>query len=96
VRWITRRNIHVDRTSCPWLMGKFIDPQAEFVFVDPNVEIASLDGHTFDMRGAEYAHEGDRCTFQVMLERHLLVADAALGRDGPHHPRRGWLARSFA
>ena len=82
MRWITRRNIHVDRTSCPWLIRRFIDPQAEFVFVDPTAAIASLDGHTFDMREAEYGHEGDKCTFQVMLERHQLVADAALVEMG--------------
>ena len=78
MRWITRRNIHVDRTSCPWLIRKFIDPQAEFLFIDPSTERAPPDGHTFDMRGAEYAHEGDNCTFQVMLERHALGGDPAL------------------
>ena len=73
MRWITRRNIHVDRTSCPWLIRKFIDPQAEFFFVDATTDPTTLDGHTFDMRGAEYGHEGDLCTFQTMLERHGLT-----------------------
>ena len=82
MRWITRRNIHVDRTSCPWLIRKFIDPQAEFIFVEASSDLASLNGHTFDMRGAEYAHEGERCTFQVMLERHGLTDDAALVEMG--------------
>jgi len=82
MRWITGRNIHVDRTSCPWLIRKFIDPQAEFVFVEPNHDRATLDGHTFDMRGAEYSHEGDKCTFQVMVERHHLNGDAALVEMG--------------
>jgi hypothetical protein len=82
VKWITRRNIHVDRTSCPWLIRKFIDPQAEFVFVDPSADIAQLDGHTFDMRGGEYAHEGSSCTFQVMLVRHDLDDDPALVEMG--------------
>ena len=76
--WITRRDIHVDRTSCPWLICKFIDSQAEFEFVDTNADAARLQGHTFDMRGAEYGHEGDKCTFQVMLERHDLCTDPAL------------------
>ena len=80
--WITRRNIHVDRTSCPWLICKFIDPQAEFVFVNPDANIASLQGRTFDMRGAEYGHEVDKCTFQVMLERNGLVTDPALVEMG--------------
>jgi hypothetical protein len=82
VRWITRRNIHVDRTSCPWLIRKFIDPRAEFIFVDAGVDVASLDGHTFDMRGAEYGHEGDKCTFQVMMERHGLCDDPGLVEMG--------------
>jgi hypothetical protein len=78
MKWITRRSAHVDRTACPWLIEKFIDPGAEFVFVAPDTELSTLDGHTFDMRGAEYAHEDGKCTFQVMLERHNLCADAAL------------------
>jgi hypothetical protein len=82
VRWITRRNIHVDRTSCPWLIRKFIDPSAEFVFVHSDADARALDGHTFDMRDAEYGHEGDHCTFQVMLERHGLQTDAALVEMG--------------
>ena len=82
MKWITRRNIHVDRTSCPWLIRKFIDAQAEFVFVDAGVDPTTLDGHTFDMRGAEYGHEGDLCTFQVMVQRHGLEADPALMEMG--------------
>jgi len=78
VRWLTRRSAHVDRTACPWLIRKFIDLEAEFVFVAPDADSATLDGHTFDMRGAEYAHEQDKCTFQVMLERHDLCGDPAL------------------
>ncbi len=82
MRWITRRNIHVDRTSCPWLIRKFIDPQAEFIFVEPTTDPTMLEGHTFDMRGAEYSHEGDNCTFQVMVERHDLGGDLALVEMG--------------
>ena len=72
MKWVTRRNIHVDRTSCPWLIRRFIDPVAEFVFVEPTADPATLDGHTVDMRGAEYSHKGDNCTFQVMVKRHGL------------------------
>jgi len=82
MRWITRRNIHIDRTSCPWLIRKYIDPDAEFFFVDPKTDPAILDGHTFDMRGAEYSHADGKCTFQVMLERHDLSADPALVEMG--------------
>jgi len=82
MRWITRRNIHVDRTSCPWLIRKFIDPQAEFHFVESNTDPTTLAGHTFDMRGAEYSHEGDKCTFQVLVERYNLSGDAVLVEMG--------------
>jgi hypothetical protein len=78
MKWITRRSAHVDRTACPWLIKKFFDAEAEFAFVAPDADLAHLNGHTFDMRGAEYAHEDGKCTFQVMLERHDLCSDAAL------------------
>lgn len=82
MKWITRRNVHIDRTSCPWLIRKYIDPEAEFFFVDPKTDPRILDGHTFDMRGGEYTHEADRCTFQVMLQRHNLAGDPALVEMG--------------
>ncbi len=78
MNWFTRRNLHVDRTACPWLIKKFIDPYADFVFVPADTNPASLDGHTFDMREAEYTHQGNKCTFEVMLERHGLNEDPAL------------------
>ena len=82
MRWITRRNAHVDRTSCPWLIRRFIDPGAEFVFVSADTDLSDLDGHTFDMRGADYGHEGARCTFEVMLARHGLETDPGLVEMG--------------
>jgi len=82
MRWITRRNAHVDRTSCPWLIRRFIDPDAEFIFVPADSDPATLDGHTFDMRGGEYSHEGDHGTFEVMVERHGLTSDPALVEMG--------------
>ena len=78
MRWHTRRNAHIDRTSCPWLIRRWIDPDAEFVFVASDTDPATLDGWTFDMRGADYSHEGTLCTFEVMLARHELRDDAAL------------------
>ena len=82
MRWITRRNAHVDRTSCPWLIRRFIDPAAEFIFVPADADLSALDGHTFDMRGAAYGHEGARCTFEVMLARHGLETDPGLVEMG--------------
>src|SRR3954447_3935288 len=94
MKWITRRNLHIDRTASAWLIRRFIDPTAEFQFVDPGADPATLDGHSFDMRGAEYSHADGKCTFEVMLQRHGLDADPALVemgqiiRDADVPPRR--------
>ncbi|MCX6023226.1 MAG: chromate resistance protein, partial [Chloroflexi bacterium] len=61
---------------------KLIDPDPEFVFVAAQADPATLDGHTFDMRGAEYSHVDGKCTFEVMVERHHLQADPALVEMG--------------
>jgi hypothetical protein len=82
MKWVTRRNAHVDRTACPWLIRRFIDEAAVFVFVPANTDPAMVDGHTFDMRGAEYGHEGAKCTFEVMIERRGLSGDPALVEMG--------------
>ncbi len=82
MRWITRRNLHIDRTACPWLIRRFIDPDAAFAFVAPDADPATLDGHTFDMRGGEYSHVDGDCTFQVMVARHGLASDPALVEMG--------------
>ncbi len=82
MKWITRRNLHIDRTACPWLICTRIDPEALFVFVAPDSDPAMFDGHTFDMRGAEYTHEDGKCTFEVILARHGLNDDAALVEMG--------------
>jgi len=82
MRWITRQNLHIDRTSCPWLIRRFIDPESEFEFVPAKTDPTTLDGHTFDMRGAEYSHADGHCTFQVMLARHGLDSDPALVEMG--------------
>lgn len=82
MRWVTRRNAHVDRTACPWLIRRFIDPKAEFVFVPSETDPKTVDGHTFDMRGGEYSHQDAKCTFEVMVERHGLQRDPALVEFG--------------
>jgi hypothetical protein len=67
--WVTRKGIHVDRMASGWLIRRFIDPDARFKFVDGKryqPEPAEL---RFDMFEAEFTHEGDRCTFEVLLDR---------------------------
>ena len=82
MRWVTRRNAHVDRTACPWLVRRFVDPAAEVAFVPADTDPATVGGRTFDMRGAEFGHEGARCTFEVMVERFGLGGDPALVEMG--------------
>ncbi|HWC63067.1 MAG TPA: chromate resistance protein ChrB domain-containing protein [Rhizomicrobium sp.] len=75
--WVTRANVHVDRIACAWLIRRFIDPQAKFLFVY-NRRRKKLPGQLgFDMTGAEFTHEGDKCSFEVFVER-IGSADSAL------------------
>jgi hypothetical protein len=71
MRWATRTGPHVDRTACAWLIRRFIDPGAEFVFVDDPEEVPE-DATAFDMRGAEYSHHDGDCSFETFLRRHDL------------------------
>lgn len=71
-RWVTRRRPKIDRLACPWLIRRFIDPEAEFLFVEPEQVLAvakELDAVSFDVEGAEITHAGDLCSFDVLLER---------------------------
>ena len=69
--WATRRRVHIDRTACAWLIRRFIDPDAAFVFVDDPDEVP-VGATPFDMRGAELSHHGGDCTFETMLRRYGL------------------------
>jgi hypothetical protein len=71
VRWATRAHCHVDRAACAWLIRRFIDPEAEFVFVDDPSEVPG-DATSFDMRGAELGHHGGDCSFETFLRRYKL------------------------
>jgi hypothetical protein len=67
--WVTRRGVHVDRMASAWLIRRFIDPDARFLFVDPKEHRPHADQVRFDMFDAEYTHEGERCTFETLLLR---------------------------
>jgi hypothetical protein len=82
VKWVTRRNLHIDRTACAWLIRRFVDPKAEFVFVESGTDPTSVDGHSFDMRGAEFTHVEERCSFEEIVRRHGLDEDTALVEMG--------------
>jgi hypothetical protein len=67
--WVTRSNLFVDRLACGWLVRRFIDDRAAFKFVSDMEYTPSADEIRFDMFDAEFTHEGDRCTFEVMIGR---------------------------
>jgi hypothetical protein len=71
VRWATRAGVHIDRAACAWLLRRFIDPQAEFLFVTDPDEVPA-DATAFDMRGAELSHHGGDCSFETILRRYQL------------------------
>ena len=75
MRWATRSGVHIDRAACAWLIRRFLDPDAEFVFVDDRAQVPA-DATPFDMRGVDLGHQGPDCTFETILRRHDLVDPA--------------------
>lgn len=80
-RWVTRAGVHVDRVACAWLVRRFVDPDAEFVFVSDPAQ-APADATPFDMRGAELGHHHGRCSFETALVLFDLTTDPALEEIG--------------
>ncbi len=86
MKWVTRKRIHVNRTATGWLVRRFLDPQAEILFVEPEqvANIQQREGATgFDAPGAAYSHRDDRgrCSFEALAEEKL-PGDEALARLG--------------
>jgi hypothetical protein len=81
MQWITREHVKVDRVACPWLIRKFIDPQAEFLFV-PVAEVMAkaeeLGAIPYDAKGVELGHHDGKCSFEAILEKYGLNGDTAL------------------
>jgi len=74
VRWVTRSFPAIDRTASAWLIKRFVDPDAEFVFIDwPEEELRPEHGIPFDIKGVELGHHGNRCTFETIVERYSIV-----------------------
>jgi hypothetical protein len=71
VKWATRKHCHIDRAACAWLIRRFIDSEAEFVFVDDPADVPP-DATPFDMRGVELSHHGGDCSFETFLRRYSL------------------------
>lgn len=75
MKWITRERPKIDRIACPWLIKKFIDTDAEFIYV-PKEQVfdraKELDAIPYDIPGAEYSHYGQECTFDYIIKKHQL------------------------
>ena len=83
MKWVTRSRPKTDRIACPWLIRRFIDPDAEILYVptDQVVVVQDRDGaHGFDTPGGHYDHRGNQCTFEVLIDEFHLGGDPALMR----------------
>jgi len=81
MKWITREHVKVDRVACPWLIRKFVDPKAEFLFVpgDQVAAVAKREGATsYDCSGDALGHHGQECSFEAILKQYSLTGNAAL------------------
>ena len=81
MKWITRERVKVDRVACPWLIRKFIDPAADFLFVPPErvMEVAELEGAIpFDVKDVEFGHHGKECSFDALVKKSQLDRDPAI------------------
>jgi hypothetical protein len=75
MKWVTRERPKIDRIACPWLIARFIDPKAEFLFVPPAdvARVARESGAIpFDVEGVELSHDGPRCSFDAFLDKYEL------------------------
>lgn len=81
MRWVTREHPKTDRIACPWLIRRFIDPDAEIVYLPPDEVLAYADREgamSFDAPGARYTHREGKCSFEVLVEAHG-IDDPAIG-----------------
>ena len=91
MKWITRERPKIDRIACPWLIRRFVDEEAEFIYVPASEvldEAKKQHAIAFDIAGTEYTHYGDQCTFDYILQKHSLtdpalklLADIVRGAD---------------
>ena len=94
-KWITRERPKIDRIACPWLIRRFIDPAAEFIYVPTHEVLAtakSIGGTPYDIDGVEFAHEGERCSFDTIIRVYGIedpplqrLAEIVRGADTSRH-----------
>jgi hypothetical protein len=109
MRWITRERVKVDRVACPWLIRRFIDPDAEFVFLPAETDWTKVDGTVFDVPNCELGHHGEFVSFDAIVAKYKL-SDSALALlaqivraadshpTDPHPAGEGlrWIAHGFS
>jgi len=81
MKWITREHVKVDRVACPWLIKKFVDKDAEFIFAPPDKvtdEAGRLAAIPYDVKNVELGHHGKECSFEAILKKFKLRNDPAL------------------
>jgi hypothetical protein len=81
MRWITREKVKVDRVACPWLIRKFVDKDAEFIFVPADKvmsEAERLNATPYDVKDVELGHHGKECSFEAIVKKYKLTGDKAL------------------
>jgi len=108
--WITREKVKVDRVACPWLIRKFIDPKAEFVFLPADTNWSKInEGIVYDLPNCELGHHGEGVSFDSILKKHALndpairlLAEIVRAADShptnPHAAGEGlrWIAHGFS
>ncbi len=104
MKWITRSHVHVDRVACPWLIKRFIDSEAEFIFV-PKSQVKTVaekeSAIPFDSPGSDLDHDGDLCTFDVIIRQYeltdkpLLRLAKIVNAADTHKPENDPLAAGF-
>lgn len=80
MKWVTRARPKVDRVACPWLIKRFVDPEAEFLYVPPDEVLETArqeDAIPFDVPNVELGHDGSECSFDAIIKKYHL-ADSAL------------------
>ena len=81
MKWVTRERVKVDRVACPWLIRKFVDPDAQFLFVpvDQVMEVARRENAIpYDVKEVELGHHGKECSFDAIIKKYDLAGDPAL------------------
>lgn len=79
MKWVTRERVHVDRVACPWLITRFIDFDAEFVFVPGDTDPETIEeGTPFDMKGVKLGHHEGKCSFEAFVSKYNIDDPAIL------------------